>query len=269
MVASVAKPRAQRHPSAVSSPATPKGRTPAIAVMRRVIHLNGVPQSLAGGGVLAYETSMQSAPAVLVAVAVFCAACGSSGRVRPSDGSGATVDGSGEAETGAPETDGAAPGDTGSLNDSDADRDGGAACSFAATGVCNSVALQGAWVMPTVSSAANPPSLTAGAIADGTYVLTAVTTYDATASEADGSTLSPGSPDRANLVVAGGCLQWNDSRMGSSWSFYPTNDGLLTFEQECSAGPTWWASYAASTTTLVLAPVSFGGLSPVYTFARQ
>lgn len=208
---------------------------------------------------------MQSSRVAVVAVAVLCAACGSSGRVRPSDGSGAPVDASGEVEAGVPGSDGAASGDAGSSSGS------GAACSLATMGACNSVALQGPLVTPTVSSAAGP-LLSAGAIADGTYVLTAVTTYAVTAPEADGSALSPGLPMRATLVVAGDCMQWNDSMGGSQNVSYSTDaTGQLTLDRECPApaGGSGWASYAVSAATLLLAPLSSVGTNTVYTFARQ
>ncbi len=219
--------------------------------MRHVIHLNGVPQSLACACVLSYETWMRSWPTALFTVAVAFAASDCSGRVLPSNSTKAASDDDGSA----------------SGSDSGAESDG-SACSAPATGACNSGPLQGPWVTRTVSSVANAPSLQGGAISDGTYVLTAVTTYEATAYDTDSSVSSQGSPERATLVVAAGCIQWDDSQLGSMWSSHPSNDQLLTFEQECPAHGTWWAGYAASTTTLELAPVSAES-APVYTFARQ
>lgn len=208
---------------------------------------------------------MRAFRATLLASGIVCAAFGCSGHLLPSDVNG-EPEGSGAAAT-----DGAAPGDDGSANGSDAgsgpsaESDGGASCTSPATGPCNAVALQGPPIMPTTSGAAAPP-MSGGAIADGTYVLTAITTYDGTT--VDGSTEPLGPAERATLVVAGGCIQWNDSIDGTA-NVYSSSAEQLTF-QRCS-GPTvtWWASYAASTTTLLLEPFSAGGATPVYTYTRQ
>jgi hypothetical protein len=141
--------------------------------------------------------------------------------------------------------------------------DGGAGGNLCTTAMSCNTTVNGACTVTTVKATGAPPTFTGGTIADGTYYLTAVTTY--------GSGANAGQTQRVTMTFTGGAFTLaQDSDVGCNSA--PTATGTtsisgidLTLATACPAVDSEVVSFSATATTF-----SYGDDSEtLFEFTRQ
>jgi hypothetical protein len=139
---------------------------------------------------------------------------------------------------------------------------GSAACGQTTGGVCNDLQNLGTVVTAACSTAATP-TMTGGAIADGTYVLTSATLYLSSCSDV---ILPTGGP--TTIAIAGDCEQSIDASGGAQTYTISTTGNVETQTRVCVGPLTVMQQYTATATSIAeLQP--FGSGSIVSTFQMQ
>jgi hypothetical protein len=111
----------------------------------------------------------------------------------------------------------------------------------------------------------DPPSMTGGTIADGTYFLTRFAVYTGP----DGGTVSPGATElKATLLISGGKGQFIDNQSGpSAWTLI-TSDADLIIRHTCPKKYDSKVRYTATPTTFAFG-FTQNGYPLVETFTKQ
>ena len=114
------------------------------------------------------------------------------------------------------------------------------------------------------SVAEDPPAMTGGTIADGTYYLTSFVVYTGP----DGGTVPAGSSLKATLVIAAGRAQFVDNASGpSAWTLLASGTNL-TIRHTCPKKYDRQVQYTATPTTFAYA-FEENGYPLVETFTKQ
>lgn len=148
--------------------------------------------------------------------------------------------------------------------DSSDDAPEAGACGSGPPSACNQLANVGTVITPSCV-AGDPPTMTGGPIADGTYVLVSGTAYTSTCS---GVSLPTGGP--TTIFMSDGCMQTIDVTGGAKTYTWTTSAGTLVMDQVCPGTlPPYDLEYTATPTTFSeLAPLS-AGISVVSLFQKQ
>jgi hypothetical protein len=140
-------------------------------------------------------------------------------------------------------------------------------------GACNSVAIQGG--TNTTDATTAPPTMTGGALADGTWVMIAQTAYH----DADAGTVGGGPPIAEVQVIMGSVLLDASSVNGggpegalnhANYGSLTTNGNHLTAKMTCGGVPDLDVTYTTDGMTLQeLTPVSQFGIQWLTVFMKM
>lgn len=144
--------------------------------------------------------------------------------------------------------------------------DGGAGGNFCTTAPSCATTVNGACTVTTVQAAGTLPTFTGGTVADGTYFLTAATTY--------GSSATAGQTQRVTMTFTAGAftlVQDSDVSCNSAPSAAgttSTSGTRMTLAVTCPGGVSESFSYTATPTTFSYSDAS-GTTGTLFDFTRQ